>query len=52
MDIMTKEWSGKSTRDYKDFKGLKKNLRDHMTNMERIEDFVMYVNERVIKDEL
>jgi len=36
-DIMTKEWSGKSTREYKDFKGLKKeNLRDHMTNMELI----------------
>ena len=36
-DIMTKEWSGKSTKDYKDYKGLKKeNLRDHMTNMELI----------------
>jgi len=36
-DIMTKEWSGKSTRDYKSYKGLKKeNLRDHMTNMELI----------------
>jgi len=35
--IMTKEWSGKSTRDYKNYKGLKKeNLRDHMTNMELI----------------
>ena len=36
-DIMTKEWSGKTTREYKDFKGLKKeNLRDHMTNMELV----------------
>jgi len=36
-DIMTKEWSGKSTREYKNYKGLKKeNLRDHMTNMELI----------------
>ena len=36
-DIMTKEWSGKSTREYKNFKGLKKeNLRDHMTNMELV----------------
>ena len=36
-DIMTKEWSGKSTREYKDFKGLKKeSLRDHMTNMELV----------------
>jgi hypothetical protein len=36
-DIMTKEWSGRTTREYKTFKGLKKeNLRDHMTNMELI----------------
>jgi len=36
-DIMTKEWSGKTTREYKNFKGLKKeNLRDHMTNMELV----------------
>jgi hypothetical protein len=28
---MTKEWSGKTTREYKVFKGLKKeNLRDNM----------------------
>ncbi len=34
-DILTKEWSGFTTRQYKDFKGLKKeNLRDHMTNLE------------------
>jgi len=36
-DIMTKEWSGKTTREYKNLKGLKKeNLRDHMTNMELV----------------
>ena len=36
-DIMTKEWSGKTTREYKVFKGLRKeNLRDHMTNMELV----------------
>ena len=36
-DIMTKEWSGKTTREYKNFKGLKKeNLRDNMTNMELV----------------
>ena len=36
-DIITKEWSGKTTREYKVFKGLKKeNLRDNMTNMELI----------------
>jgi hypothetical protein len=35
--IITSEWSGKTTREYKTFKGLKKeNLRDHMTNTELI----------------
>ena len=34
-DIITKEWSGFTTREYKDYKGLQKeNLRDHMTNLE------------------
>ena len=34
-DIITKEWSGKTTRQYKVFKGLKKeSLRDNMTTME------------------
>ena len=34
-DIITKEWSGLTTRQYKDLKGLKKeNLRDNMTNVE------------------
>ena len=36
-DIITKEWSGKTTRQYKQFKGLKKeSLRDNMTNTEII----------------
>ena len=36
-DIITHEWSGKTTREYKVLKGLKKeNLRDHMTNTELI----------------
>ena len=36
-DIITREWSGKSTKEYKVLKGLKKeNLRDHMTNTEII----------------
>jgi len=36
-DVMTKEWSGKTTREYKSFKGLRKeNLRDNMTNMELV----------------
>ena len=34
-DIITKEWSGLTTRQYKNLKGLKKeNLRDNMTNLE------------------
>lgn len=36
-DIITKAWSEKTTREYKIFKGLKKeNLRDNMTNTELI----------------
>mgnify|MGYP001767823615 CR=1 FL=1 len=36
-DIITKTWSGKTTKEYKVFKGLKKeNLRDNMTNTELI----------------
>ncbi len=34
-DIITQCWSGKNTRQYKQFKGLhKENLRDNMTNIE------------------
>ena len=34
-DIITHEWSGMTTKQYKSFKGLKKeSLRDNMTNME------------------
>ena len=36
-DIITKEWSGMKTREYKDFKRLKKeSLRDNMSNMELV----------------
>ncbi|MDD2576629.1 MAG: Bro-N domain-containing protein [Bacteroidales bacterium] len=36
-DIITKTWSGFTTREYKNYKGLKKEgLRDHMTNMELV----------------
>ncbi|OJV35869.1 MAG: antirepressor [Bacteroidales bacterium 36-12] len=36
-DIITKVWSGKTTKEYKVLKGLKKeNLRDNMTNTELI----------------
>lgn len=34
---MTKAWSGMSVKEYKQFKGLKKeNLRDNMTNIELV----------------
>jgi hypothetical protein len=36
-DEITKAWSGFTTREYKNFKDLKKeNLRDHMTNLELV----------------
>ena len=36
-DIITKQWAGKTTKEYKVLKGLKKeNLRDNMTNTELI----------------
>lgn len=36
-DEITRAWSGKTTRQYKEFKGLKKeNLRDNMTNVELV----------------
>ena len=37
IDIITKAWSGKSVKEYKNHKDLKKgNLRDHMTNLELV----------------
>lgn len=36
-DLMSKTWSGMTTREYKNFKGLRKeNLRDNMTNTELV----------------
>ena len=36
-DIITKTWSGNTTKEYKQLKGLKKeNLRDNMTNTELV----------------
>ena len=36
-DIITKSWAGRTTKEYKNLKGLKKeNLRDNMTNTELI----------------
>jgi len=40
-DIITKAWAGKTTKEYKVFKGLKKeNLWDNMTNTELILNIV------------
>ena len=34
-DIITQQWSGFTTKEYKQYKGLKKeSLRDNMTNLE------------------
>ncbi len=36
-DIITQAWSTKTIKEYKEFKGLKKeNLRDNMTNLELV----------------
>ena len=36
-DLLTKTWSGYTTKEYKNYKGLtKENLRDNMTNMELV----------------
>ena len=36
-DLLTKTWSGYTTKEYKSYKGLtKENLRDNMTNMELV----------------
>jgi len=36
-DIITRAWSGKTVKQYKEYKGLKKeNLRDNMTNLELV----------------
>ena len=36
-DVLTEAWSGKTVRNYKEYKGLKKeNLRDNMTNLELV----------------
>ena len=36
-DIITETWAGKTTKEFKQYKGLKKeNLRDNMTNTELI----------------
>ena len=42
-DIITYEWSGMTTRQYKNYKGLKKeNLRDHMTRTDSWHTFISH----------
>ena len=48
-DIITKAWSRKTTKEYKQFKGLKKeNLRDNMTNTELILNMLAEVSAKDI----
>jgi hypothetical protein len=52
-DIITKAWSGKTTKEYKTFKGLKKeNLRDNMTNTELILNMLAEASTKDISQEV
>ena len=51
-DILTQEWSGMKTREYKDFKGLKKeSLRDNRSNMELVLNMLAEVSTTEISKE-
>ncbi|KAA6302050.1 MAG: hypothetical protein EZS26_001866 [Candidatus Ordinivivax streblomastigis] len=50
-DIITKTWSGKTTTEYKQYKGLKKeNLRDNMTNTELVLNMLAELSTKQISD--
>lgn len=50
-DIIYKAWAGKNTREYKLFKGLKKeNLRDNMTNRELVLNMLAEVSTKDISE--
>ena len=50
-DIITKAWSGKTTKEYKQFKGLKKeNLRDNMTNKELVLNMLAELSTKEISE--
>ncbi|MDR2622301.1 MAG: Bro-N domain-containing protein, partial [Dysgonamonadaceae bacterium] len=52
-DIITKAWSGKTTKEYKTFKGLRKeNLRDNMTNTELILNMLAEASTKEISQEV
>jgi hypothetical protein len=48
---ITKAWSGKTIKDYKQFKGLKKeNLRDNMTNLELVLNMLAEVSTKELSE--
>ncbi|WP_439554847.1 BRO-N domain-containing protein [Dyadobacter sp.] len=51
-DIITKAWSEKTVREYKEFKNLKKeNLRDHMSNLELVLNMLAEATTKEISQE-
>ena len=51
-DIIYKAWAGKTAKEYKQFKGLKKeNLRDNMTNRELVLNMLAEVSTKDISEE-
>lgn len=50
-DIITKTWSGNTTKEYKKYKGLKKeNLRDNMTNTELVLNMLAELSTKQISE--
>jgi hypothetical protein len=50
-DIITQAWSDKTTREYKQYKGLKKeNLRDNMTNAELVLNMLAELSTKQISE--
>ena len=50
-DVIYKTWAGKSTKEYKQYKGLKKeNLRDNMTNKELIMSMLAELSTKEISE--
>ena len=52
-DIIYKTWAGKTAKEYKEFKGLKKeNLRDNMTNKELVLNMLAELSTKEISESL
>lgn len=50
-DIIYKTWAGKTAKEYKQFKGLKKeNLRDNMTNKELVLNMLAELSTKEISE--